>query len=213
MVAKHDLSRLYLYSGLPLLINYRDFNVPCPSNPPYFVSLVSLSEVLRFKIRPLSLSNKLPTTTPYTALQKWQALHLPADSLYSPLSPATPRERERSLSAETIIRLCYSVVLSLFILDHNHSEPLPQNAEYHLQTALQSHLDFPNVFQKIKLLERLSTICALGLLRFSRLHGAEVQEGVVAAWGSVASAEMVQRLIVLAQDETMGWRVIWQIGE
>lgn len=218
-----DLSistRLYLYSGLPLLINYRDFKVACPGAPPLFASLVSLSEVLRFKIRPSSLPNQTPvtTTTPYTALQKWQTTYLPPMDLFlAPLSPATPREKEKSLSAEAIIRLCHGAVLSVFILDLGHHHPLdlpPHDAEQHLQAALHSNLGFPGVFQKIKLLGRLSMICALGLLRLSKLYGAGPQGGMVlAAWGRIAGAETMQRLDALADDESMGWEVVWRVGE
>lgn len=209
-------TRLYLYSGLPLLINYRDFKVTCPCSPPLFSSLVSLSEVLRFKIRPSSLSNRIPATTPYAALQKWQTLHLPTDSLLAigPFSPTTPRGGEKSLYAEAITRLCHGAVLSIFILDLGKSDPLPQHAEQHLQTALQCNLAFPGVFQKIKLLERLGMICALGMLRLSKLHGTGPQgEMVVMAWGRTAGAETMQTLVALADDESMGWEVVWRIGE
>lgn len=207
-------TRLYLYSGLPLLINYRDFKVTCPSAPSLFASLVSLSEVLRFKIRPSSLSNQIPATTPYIELQKWQILHLPIDSIPSPISPAAPREKEKTLSAEAIIRLCYGAVLSVLILDLGHSDTTtPQHAEHHLEVALQINLSFPGVFQKIKLLERLGMICALGLLRLSKLHDTGYQCGMIAAWGRVVGMETVQRLVALADDDSTGWEVVWQIGE
>lgn len=208
----HVPTRLYLYSSLPLLINYRDFNVPCPSNPPLFASLASLSEVLRFKIRPSSLSDRFPTSSPYVALQNWQALYLPADSLYTALSPTTPREREKTISAEAVIRLCHGAVLSIFVLDHNHSDPLPQHAEYHLQAALQSHLDFPGVFEKISLLGRLGSICALGLLRLSKWHNFGVQSGIVTAWGNMVGAEIAQRVVALAEDDSLGWEAVWRVG-
>lgn len=207
-------TRLYLYSGLPLLINYRDFKVACPCAPPLFASLVSLSEVLRFKIRPSSLCNRVPAATPYSALQEWQSLHLPIDSLFiGPLSPATPGGKEKSLSAEAIVRLCHGAVLALFVLDLGHADLPPQHAEQHLLAALHSNLGFPGVFQKIKLLERLGMICALGLLRLSKLHGAPQGGMVLAAWGRIAGTETMQRLVTLADDQSMGWEVVWRVGE
>lgn len=126
----------------------------------------------------------------------------------------TPGGKEKSLSAEAIVRLCHGAVLALFVLDLDHADVPPQHAEQHLLAALHSNLGFPGVFQKIKLLERLGMICALGLLRLSKLHGAAPQGGMVlAAWGRIAGTETMQRLVALADDQSMGWEAVWRVGE
>lgn len=186
------------------MINYRDFNVPRPPAPPLFASLVSLSEVLRFKIRPSSLSERTPAATPYTALLEWQTRHLPAES-------PSPAVGEKVLSADAVVRLCHGVVVAVFVLDHDDGV-LPQRAEQHLQGALQCCLEFAGVVGRVRLLGRLGRICAVGLMRLARLRGLDVVEGVV-AYREVVGAEVLRRLVGVEQDESVGWRAVWRVGD
>ncbi|CUS13820.1 unnamed protein product [Tuber aestivum] len=199
---------LYLYSGLPMLINYKDFAVPrlAETAPPIFAHLLTLSEILRSIIRPTSLAESTPhlAPTPYQALQVWES-SLPRieTRINTPTSPAVTVS-EKFMSPESVVQLLHTTILALLILD-NSNEVVNTNPEVRLSRVLGLHVEFPNVFRRFGVLGRCAAICALAMVRLGR--GVELEE-----WKRVVG-EGVWRKVVEKEQSGGGWKVVWEICE
>ncbi|RPA99051.1 hypothetical protein L873DRAFT_971193 [Choiromyces venosus 120613-1] len=202
---------LYLYSGIPMVINYKDFAVPRPTAtaPPLFTHLLTLSEILRSIIRPTSLAElpPRPAPTPHQALQIWESTtltHTQAAQAYTPTSPPVTTS-DKFVSPESVLHLLHATVLALLVLEDPSDEIIHANPEIRLLRALALQVEFPNVFRRFGFLGRCAVICALGMVKLGR--AAELVE-----WERVLGEEVWRRVMGRAQDGR-GWRVVWEVGK
>ncbi|KAI5851517.1 hypothetical protein DFP73DRAFT_537476 [Morchella snyderi] len=183
---------LYLYSGIPLLINYRDFNVPVPlppHAPSFFASLTSLSEVLRFKIRPSSFSQRVPGSTPYNSLQAWQTTYLSSIIGTGGL-------------LEAVIDALHGAVVALFVLSPE-GDAVPSDAEVWLMKAVKG--GFEGVFGRVKGLKWARGICVLGLFRLERWGGSK-------SWEDTVEKNILDKIRSL-EESGVGWELVWRMEE
>ncbi|PWW73643.1 hypothetical protein C7212DRAFT_284522 [Tuber magnatum] len=199
---------LYLYSGLPMVINYKDFAVPrlTETTPPLFAHLLTLSEILRSIIRPTSLAESTPrlAPTPHQALLVWESsFALVETQVDTPISP-TAAASEKFMSPASVVQFLHTTVLALLILDGS-DEIVRTNPEVRLSHALGLHVEFPNVFRRFGVLGRCAVICALAMVRLGR--GAELGE-----WERVVGEGVWGRVVDKGQSGG-GWKVVWEVGE
>ncbi|KAJ6259227.1 Protein kinase alk2 [Drechslerella dactyloides] len=103
---------LYVYSGVPPIIDYTGFNVPKPRRPPKFYrALIGLSEVLRMLVRPESIGEYAEFESALDALASWENSHR------AEVYPPDSSDRfENIFDSLALLRILHSVVISLFIL-------------------------------------------------------------------------------------------------
>ncbi|KAG0126854.1 hypothetical protein HOY82DRAFT_580887 [Tuber indicum] len=199
---------LYLYSGIPMVIGYKDFAVPGPTvtAPPLFTHLLTLSEILRSIIRPTSLAELNPsaTLTPYQALEVWEYSLPHTQTQERTPSPPTGTMPDKFMSPESVMQLLHATVLALLILDNPSNQIARSNPEVRLSRALGLHLEFPNVFRRFGMLKRCATICAIAMVSLGR--GAELGR-----WERVVGEEVWGKVVEKGQSGG-GWSVVWEIG-
>ncbi|KAF3908930.1 hypothetical protein ABW21_db0201539 [Orbilia brochopaga] len=228
---------LYLYTGVPPIIDYMGFNVPSLQKPPMFYqALIGISEVLRMLVRPESIGDYAKHKSALDALLFWEKSH--REHIYAVNLPGYPGE---NFDPPSFLKVLHSVVISLFILQdlgfvskysaHYSQQATSETDQDMLTSATNSgileilrhtvncHRHHLALFARWGYLQRFSEIVVMAVLRL--MHGSQSSEDVledenniVVKWKTrcMIKEEKWLKMLALA-GQNGGWEIVLDLSD